>query len=122
MPFSGRINQVSFDDFEQLRALTTEKHGVQVDMGVFEQNVAFPDPPIPERPVPDLRLKAGAVPVDAGVVLPNVNDDATGAAPDLGAYELGATLPIYGPRPPGVDESNAYQSRESTRKRKHSAR
>ncbi len=29
-----------------------------------------------------------------------------GAGPDLGALELGCTLPIYGPRPAGVDESN----------------
>jgi len=27
-----------------------------------------------------------------------VNDDFTGRAPDLGAYELGRPLPNYGPR------------------------
>lgn len=46
----------------------------------------------------DFRLTPGAPVVDAGVVIPNVNDDYTGKGPDLGAYELGKPLPIYGPR------------------------
>jgi hypothetical protein len=37
--------------------------------------------------------------VDAGVIPPNLNDGFIGAAPDLGAYELGQPVPIYGPRP-----------------------
>ena len=37
--------------------------------------------------------------VDAGVILPNINDGFVGTAPDLGAYELGQPLPTYGPRP-----------------------
>ncbi|HEY2930972.1 MAG TPA: hypothetical protein VGK99_04435 [Acidobacteriota bacterium] len=32
--------------------------------------------------------------------LPNVNDDFTGQAPDLGALETGKPLPVYGPRIP----------------------
>jgi hypothetical protein len=32
------------------------------------------------------------------VRLPNVNDGFTGKAPDLGAYEVGQTVPHYGPR------------------------
>jgi len=39
--------------------------------------------------------------VDAGTRLPNINDDHLGAAPDLGAYELGAPVPHYGPREGG---------------------
>jgi hypothetical protein len=39
------------------------------------------------------------VAVDAGVRLPGVNDDFTGRAPDLGAYEVDRALPSYGPRP-----------------------
>jgi hypothetical protein len=38
--------------------------------------------------------------VDKGVRLPNVNDDFTGQAPDLGALETGKPLPVYGPRIP----------------------
>jgi hypothetical protein len=43
-------------------------------------------------------LRAGTNAVDAGVRLPNVNDGFAGAGPDLGAIELGATPPRYGPR------------------------
>jgi hypothetical protein len=47
----------------------------------------------------DLRLKPGSAAVDAGVLLPNINEGFTGKAPDLGAYEDGKDLPFYGPRP-----------------------
>jgi hypothetical protein len=47
----------------------------------------------------DLRLNTEAGAVDAGVILPNINDGYQGAAPDLGAYEYGVDMPHYGPRP-----------------------
>jgi hypothetical protein len=47
----------------------------------------------------DLRLTGGAKPIDAGCLLPGVNDGFTGKAPDLGAYEVGKPIPHYGPRP-----------------------
>ena len=47
----------------------------------------------------DFRLKPGAVAVDRGTVLPNVTDGFGGKAPDLGALEVGAAMPRYGPRP-----------------------
>jgi hypothetical protein len=46
----------------------------------------------------DLRLARGSEAVDAGVVLPGINDDYLGDAPDLGAYESHRPLPHYGPR------------------------
>jgi hypothetical protein len=49
--------------------------------------------------VNDLRLREGGEAIDAGVALPNINDGFAGKAPDLGACELGAPLPHYGPRP-----------------------
>ncbi len=51
-----------------------------------------------KRSIPDLRIHAGSAAADRGEVLPNVNDGYTGAAPDLGAYEAGESLPHYGPR------------------------
>ena len=48
--------------------------------------------------VNDLRLSPASEAVDAGVVLSNINDGYQGRAPDLGAYELGSSLPHYGPR------------------------
>jgi hypothetical protein len=46
----------------------------------------------------DFRLRPGAAAVDRGTVLHNVTDGFTGAAPDLGALEIGQTPPHYGPR------------------------
>jgi fibronectin type 3 domain-containing protein len=45
-----------------------------------------------------LALRAGSGAIDAGVAIPNIVEDFNGRAPDLGAYEFGAPLPIYGPR------------------------
>jgi hypothetical protein len=47
----------------------------------------------------DFQLKPNAVAVDAGCILPNINDGFIGKAPDLGALEVGLPVPIYGPRP-----------------------
>jgi len=54
----------------------------------------------------DLTLAFGSNAVDAGIVLPSVNDNFSGSAPDLGALEQGAEMPTYGVRLQGVDESN----------------
>jgi hypothetical protein len=47
----------------------------------------------------DFALKPGSAPVDKGMMIPNVTDTYTGAAPDLGALEVGMPAPHYGPRP-----------------------
>lgn len=104
-PFRGNIGGKSFDSLATLRANTTEKHAVQVDLNVFAAPVKLPNPGVDKWPAPDLRLKTGSAAVDAGVPLPNVNDRYSGKAPDLGAYELGQELPHYGPRPDGVNEA-----------------
>ncbi len=44
------------------------------------------------------RLKPGGKAVDAGDPIPTVNDGFAGAAPDLGALEVGQPEPHYGPR------------------------
>ena len=36
--------------------------------------------------------------IDAGQVLPGLNNGFKGGAPDIGAFELGSELPHYGPR------------------------
>jgi hypothetical protein len=46
----------------------------------------------------DFRLRAGTVAIDAGTALANVTDGFSGRAPDLGALELNAPQPRYGPR------------------------
>jgi MYXO-CTERM domain-containing protein len=96
--FSGNIGGVTFASLAELQSKTTEKNAVEVDLGVFASAVAFPSSPFPAVSAPDLSLKAGSAAVDKGVPLANINDGFAGAAPDLGAYELGAPLPQYGPR------------------------
>ena len=46
----------------------------------------------------DFRLRPDSRAVDAGVPIPTVNDGFSGEAPDLGALEVGAPEPVYGPR------------------------
>jgi hypothetical protein len=47
----------------------------------------------------DFQIKPRSAAVDAGIPIPGVTDGFSGRAPDLGAYEIGAPLPHYGPRP-----------------------
>lgn len=86
----GTINRMPFRQ--------AEPHGKEVGLDVF-QGAAFPDPPVPERRPADLRPRPGSAVVDAAERLPNVNDAFRGRAPDVGAFEAGAPLPHYGPRP-----------------------
>ncbi len=93
----GNVGNVVFTSLAELQARTTEVHAVAVTLAVFAATIAYPTP-FPVHAAPDLRPAAGGAAVDRGVALPNVNDGFAGAAPDLGAYEAGAALPVYGPR------------------------
>ncbi|NQT53155.1 right-handed parallel beta-helix repeat-containing protein, partial [bacterium] len=78
------------------------RHAVRVDPAtLFRSGIQCPTDVNKQFPIAanDLRLKDGSAAVDAGVVLANINDGYQGKAPDLGAFELGAPLPHYGPRP-----------------------
>ena len=91
-----------FRTLEQFQQGTgQEAHGRLVDYDIF-QNVRPPDPGAPHRVYEigdlDFRLREGSRAVDAGARLPNINDDYTGGAPDLGALEVGRPTPVYGPR------------------------
>jgi hypothetical protein len=46
----------------------------------------------------NFRLKPASKAVDAGVIIPTVNDGFTGRAPDLGALEVEKAGPKYGPK------------------------
>ncbi len=86
------------------RATGQETHGLVVDYDIFK-NVRPPDPAQPHKVYEvgdmDFGLRPESRAVDAGCRLPNLNDDYTGKAPDLGALESGKPLPIYGPRSGG---------------------
>ncbi|HEU4620551.1 MAG TPA: hypothetical protein VFV10_21140 [Gammaproteobacteria bacterium] len=86
---------------EYRQATGQDLHSRLVDYDVFVR-VTPPDMRDPRRlyePATfDFALRPGSAAVDAGTVLPNVTDGFTGAAPDLGALEIGAPAPRYGPR------------------------
>jgi len=91
-----------FRTLEELRLATGhESPGVEVDFDIFER-MKPPDPSTPHAIYHakdlDFTLRPGSKAADAGVPLPNVNDDFAGKAPDLGALEIGRPAPIYGPR------------------------
>ncbi len=97
-------SRVEHASLEELREATEYEEGsLLVDYGVF---VHGPEPADHARPGTafvwphqvDLRLRQDSAPVDAGVPIPGVNDDFTGTAPDMGAYERDRPLPVYGPR------------------------
>jgi len=85
---------------EYAEAAGQDKHSVLVDYDVFQKaSPPGPDPRALYKPSDfDFQLRPGSAAVDAGVVLTGVNDDFTGRAPDLGAYEVGRPVPRYGPR------------------------
>jgi hypothetical protein len=90
--------------FERLadlaRATGQEEHGIEVDFDIFEK-MSPPDPAnrhaVYHAMDLNFRLKDGSQAVDAGVVIPTVNDGYAGRAPDLGAIEVGKPAPKYGP-------------------------
>jgi hypothetical protein len=108
-PFATRADYTSkreerkfktLQDFVQ--ATGQDKHSILIDYDAF-QKLSAPDPSDPRKLYKpddfDFRLRPDSAAVDAGVKLPNVNDDFTGRAPDIGAYETGRPIPHYGPRP-----------------------
>lgn len=97
-PFRGSLNGAGFDSEESLRANTTEKHGVKIGLKDFAEAIKIPNSIFPEVLPADLSLSTQSKAIDAGEPIPNINDDFTGKAPDLGAYEYGQPIPHYGPR------------------------
>jgi hypothetical protein len=89
--------------YSSLSALATasglETTGRRVNRTTCFTTFNVPGPaPVPV-PAQYMTLTAACNGVDAGVILPNIDDEFVGNAPDLGAYELGLPLPTYGPRP-----------------------
>ena len=107
-PKGGTIHHPKPEDwqmFEKLSAMSAatgqETHGIEVDYDIFEHL----SPPNPDNIYAvyhamdlNFNLKPGSKPVDAGVVIPTLNEDFVGKAPDLGAIEVGAPPMHYGPR------------------------
>lgn len=101
--YKGQQVTRRFKSLQEYSAATgQDSHSKMLDYDIFVK-VAAPDPADPQRlynPADfDFRLKPGSAAIDAGTALPTINDDFTGRAPDLGAYELDRPIPHYGPRP-----------------------
>jgi hypothetical protein len=82
-----------------------EMSGRQINRSSCFTTLNVPGPaPVPIPPQ-HMTLTASCNAIDAGALLPNINDGFVGGAPDLGAFELGQPLPSYGPRPAGAPPS-----------------
>ena len=91
-----------FSTLEAFAAATgQETHSLEVDFDIFE-DLAPPDAASKHAVYHAMDLNFQLDPsgkaVDAGVLIPTVNEDHAGQAPDLGALEAGQPLPHYGPR------------------------
>lgn len=96
-------DHADLSDFSQMLeangAVGTEANGVRVRWQNCFEDLNVPGPaPATTIPPQHATLSPGCNAVDAGQSLPNINDGFSGAAPDLGAFEIGQALPHYGPR------------------------
>ncbi len=107
-PGPGKTPQLESRAFGTLEAYAQatgqDQHSLMIDYSVF-RNVPMLDSTdvaklqsVYEADDFDFSLVPGSAPVDKGVHLPNVSDGFSGAAPDMGALEVGAEPPHYGPR------------------------
>jgi Chondroitinase B len=110
-PFVFNFSGLGYRNFANFAAaqssvLGIETHGQLLTQPIFAGGLLAPASYTTFLAPQDVTLASGSTAVDRGLILPNVNDGYTGAAPDLGAVESGCPSPIYGPRPAGIDESN----------------
>jgi hypothetical protein len=94
------FNSQGYTPFATLKANSPIEHNGRVLNGMpFAASVTVPADYTSFVQAIDPRLSATTNAIDAGVVLPNINDGFAGANPDLGAIERGDALPQYGVRP-----------------------
>jgi hypothetical protein len=92
------LNERFFDLAEFSAAVGIEKHGRVLDRTRdFMPYTVTKEMPGAETPL--IQIRESGMAKDAGVAVANLADSFEGEAPDLGAFELGRSLPRYGPRP-----------------------
>ena len=93
-------NNVRYSRLADLQAIGVEIHGVEALFGHLVNAALLPSWDVAVVPGSrDLRLVAGAPEINAGAILPNLNDPfVSDGQPDMGAFEFGQPLPVYGPR------------------------
>ena len=102
-------NGTTYTSLESFSAgIGQEANGIRISHQTCIPTMDVPGDSPTTVPPQYLTLAAGCPAIDAGAILPNINDGFLGSAPDLGAYEKGQPLPTYGPRPdaasPGDDD------------------
>ncbi|MBE7498573.1 MAG: S8 family serine peptidase [Verrucomicrobiaceae bacterium] len=105
------LNRRFFDLPGFSAAIGIEQHGVVLDRSrdflPFEVTKDMPG-----AQTPFIRLSEASAAKDAGVPVPNLSDHFEGKAPDLGAFEIGRSIPHYGPRrddAPAVEWISAFR-------------
>lgn len=101
--YEGAAAQMkTFATLKELTAATgQEAHGIEVDYDIFENlapSTATDRHKVYHAMDLNFKLKPTSKAVDAGVVIPTVNDGYAGKAPDLGAIESGKPETKWGPR------------------------
>ncbi|MBA3707857.1 MAG: hypothetical protein H0W83_03430 [Planctomycetes bacterium] len=98
-----KFDNVKYATWEEVRAKSpVEKHVVVLDPATLFASGLMPPANAADEHTErelDYSLTAGTAAIDAGEVLPGMNDGFAGKAPDLGAREVGSPAPHYGPRP-----------------------
>jgi hypothetical protein len=93
-----------FADFAAVQASgAVEGLGVLLATPVFQGAFVGPADARVRYEPPEFILATTSNAIDRGQRLPGINDGFSGAAPDLGALELGCPVPTYGPRPEGLE-------------------
>jgi hypothetical protein len=87
--YGDSLNNTRYADLAAFRAAVKQ-----------EKNGKWGDPKLLTTPLKgypknskllDLRLRSGSPAIDAGVLIPGINDEYSGKAPDIGAYESGSS-------------------------------
>ncbi len=92
-----------WNSFSDLQARSPfETNGRLLTSSIFQNDIPILTETAPDKntfraPV-NLTLSSVSNAVDAGRLLPNINNDYIGSGPDLGALERGKPVPIYGAR------------------------
>ncbi|MDH3650453.1 MAG: right-handed parallel beta-helix repeat-containing protein [Saprospiraceae bacterium] len=102
--YAFKWNDVRLDSIVDFYNLTgQEEHGILIDHQTCLDSLDYTElPSLPGEVHYFIRqyntINPACNAVDAGIVLTGINEDYSGSAPDLGAYEIGKALPHYGVR------------------------
>jgi hypothetical protein len=109
-PGGGDVANVSADPRNDFDYDLTSRGGVSLAVG-GEAHAVKETPRLQDADHADFRLADGSPGVDQGCRLPGFNDDFTGAAPDMGAFERGRDDDaIFPPRPTGMSALPLHQT------------